>query len=101
MKTMLHWLVERDRVEISCNHLKHSGQKKAVQKKGGRQQKSGQGFKEFLFGIRTKRVKVVESSDSSKPDEATSTGELPEPQQVKPDEATSSGDLPEEQQVAA
>ncbi|KAH7352105.1 hypothetical protein KP509_19G030000 [Ceratopteris richardii] len=56
MKTMLHWLVERERVQITCNHLKH-GQKTPAQTRGGKQLKSGQGFKEFLFGIKQKGTK--------------------------------------------
>lgn len=73
MKTMLHWLVERDRVQITCNHLKHARQKNPARKRGGRQQKGGQGVKEFIFGIRMKRVRAVEDSVSAKIDEATSS----------------------------
>ncbi|KAI5084252.1 hypothetical protein GOP47_0000421 [Adiantum capillus-veneris] len=65
MKTMLHWLVERDRLQINCNHLKHPGQKVVTQTRGGKQLKSGQGFKEFLFGIRQRKTKKKEEGEDS------------------------------------
>ena len=62
---MLHWLVDRDRVMVKCNHIKHSSSthKKGGQPKGrGKELKSGQGAKEFLFGIKYKSVKKTEQA---------------------------------------
>jgi hypothetical protein len=81
MKTMLHWLVDRDRVVVKCNHLKHlsASQKKGGQRKGrGKELKSGQGAKEFLFGVKQKSVKkqeqaAVESTCLGEPEIETET----------------------------
>ena len=62
---MLHWLVDRDRVVVKCNHLKHlsASHKKGCQQKGrGKELKSGQGAKEFLFGVKQKNVKQKEQA---------------------------------------
>ncbi|MCO5551791.1 hypothetical protein L7F22_005293 [Adiantum nelumboides] len=68
--------IERHRVKISCNHVKHAGQRAVTQSRGGKQLKSGQGFKEFIFGIKPKNPKKKQGS--SKLDESDNFAKLDE-----------------------